>query len=183
MTADPTNAAPLTIEELMVERDRLAERAQDEMYLRGNQLAAISTVLMSNTPITLSKSRLPADHALYTAAFQDAVRAVEREIELRQGFREQQGVINVLADRLARYTGTTAPDEIRRAREVVRAHECGNEAALGRCRQEGMDANDHNHRVYRNHRGTTKGNPYELDSQEWKAWRDGYAYRDMVNDG
>lgn len=161
----------------------LADRLQDEVFLRGNQLAAISTVLMSNTPITLSKARLPADHALYTAAFQAAVRAVEREIDLRQGFREQQGVINVLADQLARYAGTTAPDEIRKAREIVREHEAGDEARLGRCSQEGMDANDHNRRVYRNQRGMTKGNPYPLDSEEWKAWRDGYSYRDMVNDG
>jgi len=182
-TTDQTNPAPTAFDEPRAERDKLAEKAQDEMYLRVNQLAAISTVLMSNTPIELSNSRLPADRALYTAAFQDAVWAVEREIDLRQRFREQQGVINVLADHLARHAGTTVPDEIHKAREVVRAHESSEEAALGRCRQEGMGANDHNRRVYRNQRGTTKGNPYEVNSEEWKAWRDGYAYRDMVNDG
>lgn len=95
-----------------------AEIMQDEMYLRGNQLAAISTVLMANTPITLAQTRLPKEHALYTAAFQDAIRAVEREIQLQEQCRQQKGVINVLADKLARFTGKTVPDEIRKAREV-----------------------------------------------------------------
>jgi hypothetical protein len=49
--------------------------------------------------------------------------------------------------------------------------------------REGCEANDHNRRVYRRQQGTTKGNPYEVDSEEWKVWRDAYAYRDMVNDG
>jgi hypothetical protein len=54
---------------------------------------------------------------------------------------------------------------------------------LDKCRREGEDANDHNHRVYRRQQGTTKGNPYQVGTEEWAAWRDGYAYRDMVNDG
>lgn len=52
-----------------------------------------------------------------------------------------------------------------------------------RCRREGEDANDHNRRVYRTHQGVLKGNPYEMGTDEWKAWQAGYAYRDMVNDG
>ena len=52
-----------------------------------------------------------------------------------------------------------------------------------RCFRDGQDANDHNRRVYRNGRGTMKGNPFEVGSSAWKAWKDGYAYRDMVNDG
>ena len=50
-------------------------------------------------------------------------------------------------------------------------------------RREGENANDHNRRVYRNGKGVVKGNPYQVGSDQWKAWRDGYAYRDMVNDG
>lgn len=71
------------LREVGEERDAARQKAMDEMYLRGNQLAAISTVLMSNTPVALASVRIPADHALYTAAFQDAIRAVEREISLR----------------------------------------------------------------------------------------------------
>lgn len=52
-----------------------------------------------------------------------------------------------------------------------------------RCYKEGEAANDHNHRVYRKQQGVVQGNPYEVGSEEWKSWRDGYAYRDMVNDG
>ena len=95
-----------------------AEIMQNEFCLLGNQLAAISTVLMANTPITLAQTRLPKDHALYTAAFQDAIRAVEREIQLQEQCRQQKGVVNVLADKLARFTGKTVPDEIHKAREV-----------------------------------------------------------------
>lgn len=107
----PYDISPVEVLELL-------DESQNEMYLRGNQLAAISTVLHANTPITLSQTRLPKDHALYTAAFQDAIVAVEREIKLRNQSLQQRGVINVLADRLARWTGKTVPDEIRKAREV-----------------------------------------------------------------
>ena len=96
----------------------LLDEAQNEMYLRGNQLAAISTVLHANTPITLSQTRLPKDHALYTAAFQDAVIAVEREIKIRNRELQQRGIINVLADKLGRLTGKPVPEEIRLARNV-----------------------------------------------------------------
>lgn len=49
-----------------------------------------------------------------------------------------------------------------------------------RCFLEGEIANDHNRRVYRNQRGTVMGNPYVVGSEEWREWRNGYAYRDMV---
>lgn len=109
--------------------EQLKENVQSEVYLRGNQLAAISTVLYANTPITLLQVRLPTDHALYTAAFQDAVTAIEREIRLHQQTLQQRGVINILADRLARYTGTTAPDEIRKAREACIEQQANAETA------------------------------------------------------
>jgi hypothetical protein len=86
--ADPARVLALCdaadlLREVIAERDKLRERVQEVEYLRGNQLAAISTVLMSNTPVSLAAVRIPKSHALYTAAFQDAVRAVEREIALR----------------------------------------------------------------------------------------------------
>lgn len=116
---DPAEKLPNSHQaQLAAEVDRLKEKVQDEMYLRGNQLAAISTALMANTPIALSQTRLPADHALYTAAFQDAIRAVEEIIRLRKQNIQVRGIANVLADRLARYTGTTVPDELRKAKEV-----------------------------------------------------------------
>lgn len=62
----------------------------------------------------------------------------------------------------------------------------GTDARCGACWQafkDGEAANDHNRGVYRKQRGTTKGNPHEVNSEAWKAWRDGYSYRDMVNDG
>ena len=101
-----------------VRADQAEVKSQDEMYLRGNQLAAISTVLKADTPITLLQTRLPTDHALYTAAFQDAVAAVEEIIRLRRQNIQHRGIANVIANRLANYTGRTAPDELRRSREV-----------------------------------------------------------------
>ena len=49
--------------------------------------------------------------------------------------------------------------------------------------REGSDANDHNRRVFRKQGGHLKRNPYSVGSDEWKAWQQGYLYRDMVNDG
>lgn len=114
----PVGGNELPPEEVTKRLYEVKAKCQDEMYLRGNQLAAISTVLKADTPISLSQVRLPADHALYTAAFQDAVAVMEKVIRLRNIDLQQRGVINVLADRLARWTGTTVPDEIRKAREV-----------------------------------------------------------------
>lgn len=49
--------------------------------------------------------------------------------------------------------------------------------------REGCDACDHNLQVIRRGKGSVKANPYPLDSQEYKEWRQGYEYRSMVNDG
>lgn len=114
----PVGGNELPPEEVTKRLYETKNKLQDEMYLRGNQLAAISTVLMADTPITLLQTRLPADHALYTAAFQDAVRAVEKIIKLRSQHLQQRGVINVLADKLARWAGHTVPDEIHDARKA-----------------------------------------------------------------
>lgn len=80
---DVTFLADKVIPKLEDRLREVEEKTHAEEYLRGNQLAAISTVLMANTPVTLASVRLPEDHMLCTAAFQDAVRAVEREIALR----------------------------------------------------------------------------------------------------
>lgn len=81
------------------QRAEQAETAkQDEVYLRGNQLAAISTVLMANTPVTLSQVRLPKDRSLYTAAFRDAVNAVEREIKERQRAEQAEEAAGAMKD-------------------------------------------------------------------------------------
>lgn len=50
-------------------------------------------------------------------------------------------------------------------------------------RREGSDANDHNIQVYRRGEGMLKGNPYQIGSPEWTAWKNGYAHRDIENDG
>lgn len=82
------------------EIEQLKTAKQDEMYLRGNQLAAISTILMSDTPVSLAAARIPADHALYTAAFQDAIRSVEKIIDLRAATIELEGKIDALAQQV-----------------------------------------------------------------------------------
>ena len=48
---------------------------------------------------------------------------------------------------------------------------------------EGQNANDHNKRVWRTRRGQAKFCPYDAESPQARFWREGYNYRDMVNDG
>lgn len=52
-----------------------------------------------------------------------------------------------------------------------------------KCYREGRDANNANRKVYRSGRGTVVGNPYDVRTDDHKAWSHGYAYQDMVNDG
>lgn len=47
----------------------------------------------------------------------------------------------------------------------------------------GRDANRNNRRLNRGGKGERIDNPYPQNSEEWKAWNDGYQYQDMVSDG
>lgn len=62
-------------------------------YLTANKLAAISTALMSDTPVSMAASTLPEGHALDTAAYRDAIRAVKKIIELRNRVAELEARI------------------------------------------------------------------------------------------
>ncbi len=73
-------------------------------------------------------------------------------------------------------------DDVQPTREEWQDYE-RRKCQLRKCWREGCDANDHNRNVYRLGNGIMRGNPYGVGSDDWKEWRDGYAYRDMVNDG
>jgi hypothetical protein len=49
----------------------------------------------------------------------------------------------------------------------------------------GESANDHNRRIFRHRYGSDvpKENPYLDGTALHRRWREGYNYRDMVNDG
>lgn len=89
------------------------EAAEQEVanidFLRGNQLAAISTVLLSNTPVSLAATKIEQGHALCTAAFQDAVRAIEREIELRHKLEAAEAEVQRLREQTQWRGIETAP--------------------------------------------------------------------------
>lgn len=57
------------------------------------------------------------------------------------------------------------------------------DASRDACFQQGENANDNNRSVYRTGRGQTVSCPYEAGTDQAKWWREGYEYRDMVNDG
>lgn len=63
----------------------------DNDYLTANKLAAISTALMSDTPVSMAASLLPEGHILDTAAYRDAIRAVEKIIALRSRVEALEG--------------------------------------------------------------------------------------------
>ena len=67
-------------------------------YLRANQLAAISTALMSDTPITHLEARIPKDHACYTPAFDDAMRTIDKVLELRADLAEAVRLVHKCRD-------------------------------------------------------------------------------------
>lgn len=57
------------------------------------------------------------------------------------------------------------------------------ELRLTRAHQAGMNANDNNRRVTRTGRGQWIDCPHAAGTPEDVRWRDGYQYRDMINDG
>ena len=70
-------------------------------YESANLLAAVSTALMSDTPVTLASQMLPAGHALRSAAYMDAVRAVRKIISLRIKLEAARKSLKDIADRSA----------------------------------------------------------------------------------
>ncbi len=52
--------------------------------LQALRLAAVSAAALANTRATAAAQRIGRDHPYWTAAYQDVVGAVEREMDLRE---------------------------------------------------------------------------------------------------
>ena len=65
-------------------------------YLTGNELAAIRTALMCDTPVSMAASLLPEGHVLDTAAYRDAIRTVKKLITLRARIAELEAMVREL---------------------------------------------------------------------------------------
>lgn len=70
-------------------------------YESANLLAAVSTALMSDTPATLASQMLPIGHALRSAAYMDAVRAVRKIISLRTKLEAARKSLKAINERSA----------------------------------------------------------------------------------
>lgn len=71
-------------------------------YETANKLAAISTALMSDTPVSMAASLLPEGHILDTAAYRDAIRTIRKVIALRsrmEALEARLGLVSVVFDR------------------------------------------------------------------------------------
>lgn len=80
---------PETVLRLAEQIERLTKELTDADCLRGNQLAAITSALMSDTRISHLNCQLPKGHALRTPAFDDAMRSIEKIFELRAALVEK----------------------------------------------------------------------------------------------
>ena len=76
---------PSQLLRLVEQIELLTKELTNADYLRGNQLDAITSALMSDTRISHINCQLPKGHALRTPAFDDAMRTIEKIFELRAG--------------------------------------------------------------------------------------------------
>lgn len=77
------------------------DRLYGNDYLTANKLAAISTACMCDTPVSMAASLLPAGHALDTPAYRDAVRTVQKVIDLRLCLEAARKSLKAIAERSA----------------------------------------------------------------------------------
>lgn len=80
---------PSQLLRLVEQIELLTKELTNADYLRGNQLDAITSALMSDTRISHINCQLPKGHALRTPAFDDAMRTIEKIFELRAARRER----------------------------------------------------------------------------------------------